>query len=225
MKKNLIKNLALTGTALLTLSFAGQSFAASATFTDLGNIKAKDKIVSLHDKGLINGVGGDRFAPNAPITAAQGIQMVVKALDLNLDLIRFIKEPKATDYYAHAKNDAWYSDTLIIAANNGMDLPSDLNPNKVWDREEFTHQLIIAMEKHSNLPMIKIIPVEIADVDKFTNGYDGSIQRALVLNIAELDAKGNFNPKQKVTRAEAAVMIYNALEYIKAHPAPAGDAS
>jgi len=223
--KNMIKNIALTGTALLSISFAGQSFAASGTFTDLGNTAAKDKIISLYDQGLIKGLGENHFSPNAPMTAAQGIQMVVKALDLNLDLIRFFKEPKATDYYANAKNDAWYSDALIIAANNGMDLPSDLNPNQVWNREEFTHQLIIAMEKHSNLPMIKIIPVEIADADKFTNGYDGSIQRALVLKIAELDAKGNFHPDQKVTRAEAAVMIYNALEYIKAHPAPAGDAS
>ncbi|WP_379138896.1 S-layer homology domain-containing protein [Paenibacillus sp. sgz500958] len=218
--KKMMKNLALSGTALLALSFAGQSFAAAAPFSDVANSTAKNKIVSLYDKGVINGVGNGQFKPNASMTAAQGIQLIVKALDLNLDLVRFIKEPKATDYFANANNDAWYANTLITAAVNNMDLPADLDPNKVWTREEFTHQLILAMESHSNLPMIKIIPVEIADVSEFTNGYDGSIQRALVLGIAKLDSKGNFKPAGPITRADAAEMTYNALEYIKAHPAP-----
>jgi len=221
--KKIIKHLALSGTALLSLSFAGQSLAAAAPFTDVANTAAKSKIVILQEQGVIKGVGGSQFLPNAPMTSAQGIQLLVNALDLNLDLIRFIKEPKATDYYAHANNDAWYANTLIIAANNGLDLPADLSPDKEWSREEFTHHLILAIEKHSNLPMIKIIPVEIADVAEFANGYDGSIQRALALKIAKLDDKGNFNPADSITRADAAEMTYNALEYIKAHPAPAAE--
>ena len=225
MKKNLFKYLAISGTALLTLFVAGQSFAASAPFTDLANTSAKSKIVSLQEKGVLNGVGGGYFLPNSAITAAQGIQLMVNALDLNIDLLRFIKEPKATDYYANAKNDAWYADTLIIAANNGLDLPADLKPDQAWSREAFTHQLILAMEKHSNLPMIKIKPVDITDAADFTNGYDGSIQRAIVLGIAALDAKGNFHPADPITRADAAVMTYNALQYIEAHPAPAGGES
>lgn len=221
MKKNIIKHLVLSGTALLTLSFAGQSFAASSPFSDLGNTSVKNKIVILQEKGVLNGVGGGQFLPNSAMTAAQGIQLMVNALDLNIDLLRFIKEPKATDYYANANNDAWYADALIIAANNGLDFPADLKPDQAWSREVFTHELILAIEQHSNLPMIKIMPVEIADVAEFTNGYDGSIQRALVLGIAKLDAKGNFHPADNITRAEAAEMTYNALEYIKAHPAPA----
>nr|WP_245864694.1 hypothetical protein [Paenibacillus donghaensis] len=37
-----------------------------------------------------------------------------------------------------------------------------------------------------------------------------------------MDEQGNFHPAEDITRAEAAVMLYNALEYIEAHPAPAG---
>ncbi|MNW11148.1 hypothetical protein D3C71_2085250 [compost metagenome] len=70
--------------------------------------------------------------------------------------------------------------------------------------------------------MIKIIPVDIADHAEFTDGSDGSIQRALALKIASLDSAGKFHPAAEITRAEAAEMIYNALEYIAAHPAPAG---
>lgn len=65
------------------------------------------------------------------------------------------------------------------------------------------------------------MPVDIADSTEFTGGSDGSVQLALVLGIAALDSSGMFHPSADITRAEAAEMIYNALEYIAAHPAPA----
>ncbi|OBZ13085.1 S-layer homology domain-containing protein [Bacillus sp. FJAT-26390] len=215
------KLITLAATAVLTLSIAGQSFAAASTFTDLTNGAAKDKISSLQQRGLVHGISSDRFSPDATLTAAQGIQLIVNALDLNMDLIRFIKEPKATDYFEKADNAAWYANTLIIAASNNMDLPKDLDPNQTWTKEQFTHQLILAIELHSNLPMIKLLPVEIGDEADLSVEYGGSIQRALALGIAALDAEGNFKPQESITRADAAVLIFNALAYIEAHPAPA----
>lgn len=221
MRNQRFKRLTLTAAAALMLTFAGQSFAASVSFQDLAGIPAKAKIEALQQKGIIHGVTDSKFLPNAPVTAAQGVQLLVNALDLNIDMIRFIKAPQATDYFTNASDTAWYAEALIIAANNSMGLPADLNPAANWTREEFTHQLILAIEKHSNLPMIKIIPVDIADQADFKAGYDGSVQRALVLGIASLDAAGKFHPAADITRAEAAELIYNALEYIAAHPAPA----
>jgi hypothetical protein len=217
------KMITLTAATLLTLSLAGQSFAAMNPFTDLANVKAKDKILAMQEAGYVHGVTHDLFLPHATITAAQGIQLIVKALDLNLDIVKFIKEPKATDYYKKANNDAWYADALIISAVNGIELPADLNPNQKWTREEFTHQLIHAIEINSDLPMIKLSPVDISDQDQITVEYQGSIQRALAYSVVLLDADGNFNPKAEISRADATEQIYNALEYIKAHPAPEVD--
>ncbi|WP_410511486.1 S-layer homology domain-containing protein [Paenibacillus sp. BR2-3] len=53
--------------------------------------------------------------------------------------------------------------------------------------------------------------------NKVTPSYQGSIQRSLKYNITTLDASGKFNPKSEITRAEAAIMLYNALEYLKSH--------
>lgn len=78
-----------------------------------------------------------------------------------------------------------------------------------------------SMQKYGNLPMIKLNPAEIADGDQVTAEYQGAIQRALVYEVIKLDAEGKLNPKGKITRAEVAEKIYNALEYLKAHPAPA----
>jgi len=208
--------------AVLTLSLTAQCFAtAIATpFTDLENIAAKDKILSLMEKGYVKGVSDGIFAPDKTITAAESIQLIVNAFDLNLDTVRFIKEPKATDYFENADNDAWYANTLIIAAVKGLELQRDLNPNQEWTREEFTYNLIKATEQHGNLPMIKIIPQEIADENELTVDYNGAIQRSLVYEITKLDEEGKFNPKEKISRAEATEQIYNALEYIKAHQMP-----
>ncbi|MBM7567037.1 S-layer homology domain-containing protein [Paenibacillus sacheonensis] len=222
--KNTIKLVTLSAAALITLSFAGQSFAAATHhFTDLEGVASKDKIIALQESGDVRGISDERYFPNATITAAQGIQLIVNALDLNIDTIRFFKEPKATDYYSKADDNAWYAKTLIIAANNGLDLPKDLNPDQTWTREAFTRQLMHAIETHVGLPVVKIRPDRIADTDKFANGVDSVILSAVVLNIAKLDDKNNFLPTQPITRAEAGEEIYDALAYLNARQT-AGDA-
>lgn len=216
--------MAISIVTALTLTFTVNSFAAATNqFTDLTNVAAKEKILVLQEKGYVVGVGNHRFAPDAKITAAESIQLIVNALKLNLDFVKFAKEPKATDYFTKANNDAWYAHALIVAAVNGIELPADLDLDKKWTREEFTHNLIQAMERHYNLPMLNLVPTKISDQEQLTIIYDGSIQRALVYGVVKLDAEGRFNPKGEITRAEAAEQIYNALEYINAHPAPTID--
>ncbi|WP_261800277.1 S-layer homology domain-containing protein [Paenibacillus sp. PAMC21692] len=218
--KTTFKMITLSTVAALSLTFAGQSFAASSTFSDISNIAIKDKIEFLQSEGIVQGVSSGLFAPNDTITAAQGIQLIVNAADLNLALVRFQVEPKATDYYEHANNEAWYANALITASVNGVQLPADLDPDQKWTREEFTHQLISTIEAHFDLPKIKLAPVQIADSAELTIDYEGSVQRAIAYKVAKLDDQGNFDPKGEISRAEAAEQIFNVLEYVKAHPAP-----
>ncbi|AZN39959.1 S-layer homology domain-containing protein [Paenibacillus albus] len=219
MKKT-FKMITMTATAAMLLAFGGQSFAATSTFTDLDNSAAKDKIISLQERGLLKGVSANHFAPRSIMTKAQGIQLIVNALSLNLDLVRFFKEPKASDYFPNAQDDAWYANALIIASVNGLDLPKDLNPDQLLTREEFTHELIHAIEVTGKLPMIKPVPVEIADQDQINVEYSGSIVRALNYGVIKLGEDGKVNPKLIIARSEAAEEVYNALEYLKAPTAP-----
>lgn len=219
--KNTFKLITISAAAALALSFAGQQFASAAAFKDINNVQDKEKIIALQNSGLIKGISQDLFGPNISISEAEGVQMIVNALDLNLDLIRFVKEPHATDYFKNANDSAWYAEALIIAGVHGLDLPADLKPNQKLTREEFTHQLIDAIEASGQLPMIKPVVLEYKDQDQVKAEYSGSIQRALNYGVLKLDASGKLNPKQEITRAEAAVAISNALAYLKAHPAPA----
>jgi len=212
------KWLSLLTASVLTLSISGQALAAEGTFTDIRNVQGQQKIESLKDRGFVSGVTATEFKPNQTLNAAQGIQMLVNSFQLSLAQYTFIKAPQASDSYTKVKDGAWYSDAFIIAAVNGVEVPRSIDPAAELTREQFTNYLMASMQKAGNLPMINIKPVTINDDAKLNPSYQGAVQRSLAMNINKLDAKGNFAPKEKITRAEAAVMIYNALDYLQKHP-------
>nr|WP_315023835.1 S-layer homology domain-containing protein [uncultured Aminipila sp.] len=202
-----MKTFALT--AVLLLSMTGQCFAATSSFTDINDIKSNDKIVELYDKGVIKGTEKGLFNPNGTLTAAQGVQMIVNAFDISLAGISFVKAPQATDWFKEANDKAWYADAFIRAGANNIGLPTDLNPNTLWTKEDFTYYLVTAMESHYNMPMINLMYIETADESAMTLEYQGAIQRSMKYKITGLDQDKKFYPKKQLTRAEAAEMIYN----------------
>lgn len=223
MRKKLPRFVSACTAVLLTAAVSGQCLALSAPFTDLGDTGAKEYILTLQEKEVVRGVGDGLFAPDRLMTAAEGVQLLVNALDLNLDTVRFIKEPKATDYFSKADDNAWYAQALITAAVNGLALPSDLDPAQVWTRQEFIYRLIGAMEMTGKTPVIIQIYREIADEDQIEEAYKSAVQRALAYGVAALDEDGKFYPQEPVTRAEAAQQVYLALACMENYSEPASE--
>ncbi|CAH1055602.1 S-layer homology domain-containing protein [Paenibacillus pseudetheri] len=213
MKKRTLA--AITTVAILSFSLGGQIFAAGNTFKDIDNINGKEKIISLKNQGLIKGVSESQFLPSSKVTTAQGIQFISGGLQLSLAAIDFNKAPVASGLFTKVKDKAWYAEAFINAYYNRVELPKDIDPTKTMTKEEFTNYLVQGVEGIGNLPMINIVPVDIADDAALNPSYQGSIQRSLKYKINSLDANGKFNPKSEITRAEAAIMLYNALEFMK----------
>lgn len=213
----------ITTVSLLSFSFGSPLFAAGGTFKDIDNVTGKDKINSLKSKGLIKGLSDTQFLPGSIVTNAQAVQFISGGLQLSLAAIDFNKAPVASEIFSKVKDNAWYAEAFINAHYNGVKIPADIDPSKPVTKELFTSLLIQGVEKVGNLPMINIVPAEIADEEQMNPSYQGSIQRSLKYNINALDAKGNFNPKSEITRADAAVMLYNALEYLNGRQAASGD--
>ncbi len=213
----------ITTISLLSFSLGSPLFAAGGTFKDIDNVTGKDKINSLKSKGLIKGLSDTRFLPGSIVTNAQAVQFISGGLQLSLAAIDFNKAPVASAIFSKVKDNAWYAEAFINAHYNGVEIPADIDPSKPVTKELFTSLLIQGVEKAGNLPMINIVPAEIADEEQMNPSYQGSIQRSLKYNINALDAKGNFNPKSEITRAEAAVMLYKGLEYLNGRQAVSGD--
>lgn len=213
MKKRTLA--AITTVTILSFSLGGQIFAAGNTFKDIDNIKGKEKIISLKTQGLIKGVTESQFLPSSKVITAQGIQFISGGLQLSLAAIDFNKAPVASGLFTKVKDKAWYAEAFINAYYNRVELPKDIDPTKTMTKEEFTNYLVQGVEGIGNLPMINIVPVDIADDAALNPSYQGSIQRSLKYKINSLDANGKFNPKSEITRAEAAIMLFNALEFLK----------
>ncbi|MDO7905953.1 S-layer homology domain-containing protein [Paenibacillus sp. JX-17] len=221
MTNRLIRSgLSFVAASLLALPLAGLSSADAASFRDISDSSAKTQIEALYQKGLIKGVTSSEFQPNQQLTAAQGISLIVQSFNLNLDAVRFIKAPKASDYFAKVKDSDWSAQAFVIAQIFDFDVPSDIDPGAALTKEQFTYYLVKGMERSSGLPLINIKPVELKDDAKITAVYQGAIQRSFHYGIQSPGADNSFHPQDPVTRAEAAVMVYNALEYLKSHPAP-----
>ncbi|WP_328803485.1 S-layer homology domain-containing protein [Paenibacillus silvestris] len=212
----------LATAALSTVLLGALSFNTAFAFSDVESGQA-EAINALRDRGVVSGVDHEHFAPKGKISYAQSVQIIVKGLDLNIDLLRFVKQPLASDFYTNIGNDSWYAEAFIIAHYNGVDLPKDVNPNASITREQFGALLMNALEKKGNFPMINIKPADVKDADQITPEYQGALQRMLAYKIAALDNNGKLSPKAEITRGEAATWVYNASKVLDAHtqvPAP-----
>ncbi|WP_151734679.1 S-layer homology domain-containing protein [Paenibacillus tengchongensis] len=210
---------AATFVSLLAFSLGGPAFAAVNTFKDIDKVEGKDKIIALKEQGLIKGISDTQFQPGSIVSNAQGVQFISGGLQLSLAAIDFNKAPLASDIFSKVKDTAWYAEAFVNAHYNDVDIPANIDPAKPMTKELFTSLLIQATEKAGNLPLINIVPADISDEEDINPSYQGTIQRSLKYGINTLDKNGNFNPKSELTRAEAAVMLYNALDYLNAKAA------
>jgi len=202
-------SLALTLVLIISCLLGGSVLA----FNDLDSRADKDILLTMKDKGLISGADGKHFNPEGKLTNAEGIQLIVKGFDLNIDNLRFIKEPKASDYFKNVSDDAWYAQTFIIAQFN-LQLPQDMSPNAVMTREEFAHYLFTGMMTKGEFAFIELYML-INDEDQVNADYMNAIQKLLITKVIELDKDSNLHPKSPITRAEAAVLTYKAMDVVK----------
>src|SRR5690606_37974381 len=55
-------------------------------FSDIDNHWAKEYIEQLSQAGIVNGVGADKFAPNVTATREQSAAIIIRMLNIVLDL-------------------------------------------------------------------------------------------------------------------------------------------
>ncbi|WP_127579690.1 S-layer homology domain-containing protein [Paenibacillus koleovorans] len=206
---------------LLLLSVQANAFA----FSDIKGDAAEADIIALRDAGIVSGMSAEQFAPKGKVTYAQAVHLIVKGFGLNIDHIRFIKQPLASDFYSNVPNDSWYAESFIIANLNGLSIPQDVNPNSVITREQFAQLLFEGISVKGDFPLIQIW-INIQDEADVSKEYMTSIQSLLIMKVAMLE-DGNFLPKQEVTRGEAAQLLHRAMQFVKKHqpiaPAPPAD--
>lgn len=208
MKKRSILIMALVAMMLFTL---GQTVWA---FKDVKNDANEQKISELKKLGILSGDKNDKFNPQSKLTYAAGVSLIVKGLKLNIDNIRFIKEPKASDYFPNLQDNAWYSQAFIIASLNGLEIPKTVKASDIMTREQFAHHLFKAMLTKGDYAFIEIF-MQLEDEADINKDYMDSIQKLLISKIITLDSSNKFYPKKAITRSEAAGWLHDAIKFVK----------
>ncbi|MEC0093175.1 S-layer homology domain-containing protein [Paenibacillus macquariensis] len=211
MKKQLFKfNTTKTAVACGILA-ASLSFGTSAlAFSDLSGNPAESKINALQAEGVINGITHDLFAPKSKVTYAQGIQLLVNAFDLQLNN----KQSKASVYFTQVADKAWYSQAFLIAQQNGLSVDKMVNPTDPMTRAQFAHLVHQALMTKGNFP-VTLMYINISDGEKLSPDVSNSLQALLNMRLITLSDDGKFRPNEAITRSEAAVLIYDATEFVK----------
>ncbi|MDR9854640.1 S-layer homology domain-containing protein [Paenibacillus sp. VCA1] len=197
-------------TAAALIAFSCLAAASSAyAFSDIKDPKQEKIAASLQSQGIIHGVSADRFAPAQPLTAAQGVQLLVKAMKLQAK----VDGPPPP---ANVPAKAWFAQAAAIAADNGISVSNIRDWNMNLTRERFAGMLTQAVKATGEYPTTEMYML-VKDEDETAPEYRAGLQFLLLTGITELDAQNRFHPKQNITRMEAAEMIYNALQFIQSH--------
>lgn len=81
-------------------------------FSDVKNHWAKNQISKMAFRGIINGVGDNKFEPEKAITFAEFASMLVRCKEL--EIVEY------ADIFSDVKSSDWFADALQTAANHGF---------------------------------------------------------------------------------------------------------
>lgn len=153
-------------------------------------------------------------ATNSYLSVSRAVTLLVEHMDLNIDHIKFIKEPKASDIFTRISDNASYAEAFIIAYHNGLAIPEDVDPEQKMTREWFAHLLFQAIETKGDYAFIEIFLL-IEDEQDITPEYMNSIQKLLISKIASLNKNNEFRPQEQMTWGNAMVWISKAKTFVK----------
>lgn len=175
-------------------------------FVDIDRTFNRDKINELADMGIVKGTTDTMFEPSRPVTRVEYTSMLVRALDLE-------SQPQVNLTFQDIDETAWYIDPLKTAIKDEVAhgfSKTVFAPNRIINREQaakMTNNVVKSSPKQeSNV---------YSDSSKIIGWAKEDVLGLTEDNLVQGYPDGSFRPKQDITRAEAAEIIFNMLEQNK----------
>ena len=184
----------------------------SKTFPDAQNHWANQYIEELASKFIVNGDNSGNFNPDASITRAEFISMVVRSLG--------IPEEKGNSNFSDVNNQ-WFAGAVNAASKS--DLASGykdgtFKPENNISRQEITSILCNAIKfsgASSNMKDPEQYLSKFEDQAVIGTWARESIGLAVKYGIVDGTPSGQFMPQSNATRSEAAAMLTRMLKLLK----------
>lgn len=203
MKRNRLAAGAVSVALAITLTIP--VLAASTSFTDVpADHWAVTAITEMADRGVMQGIGNNLFAPSQTITNAQFITMVSRCF--------------YEDKIGEKGDDAWYAPYLTVAQAvgflEGTSVGSDTSLISSSINRYDMAQIMYNVMKNLKMTTSSLSDTsKVADWDAIPTNYRDAV--SVCYNMGMLtgtDAKGTFNGTGIMNRAQAAVVLDRLVE-------------
>jgi len=205
--------------SLITFKRTGNSAYAvikgSINYTDIGNHWARNDILLLANKFIVDGRTASQFQPEKPVTRGEFAAFIARGLGLSGDkkaAARFkdVNPSTAMAAYIGAATKAG----IVVGNQDGT-----FKPNDPITRQEIAIMTVRATEKAgANILLSRSqssVLAKFKDQKQIASWSATSVAKAVEAGIINGVAADKFSPAAKATRAQAAVMIERLLDYAK----------
>ncbi|EFR59504.1 S-layer homology domain-containing protein [Veillonella sp. oral taxon 158] len=188
----------------------------AGVYTDTKDNWARDAIQAMSQAGYLSGYSDNTFKPSAQITREQAAAIYGKVLQHNLneqELADIVTKESATSY-SDVEADRWSNSAIKLVSAAGVmqgTSKTAFTPSKTMNREEFVASAASLAKKLNITTPVKTEKIRFKDEDSISLDYVADINYMAERGIVASGTTENFNPKQPVTRAQAATILNRML--------------
>ncbi|MCX7571142.1 S-layer homology domain-containing protein [Tumebacillus sp. DT12] len=176
------------------------------TFPDIANHWGRTVVETLATKGIINGRDKDHFDPDAGLSRAEAVTLIVRSLNLPSD---------TGTTFSDVPSDAWYASTVSAAVKAGITNgvgDGKFAPHEPVNRNQMAKMIYHALKTQGKAPTGGT-PLAFKDADLIASWAKAEIDALSAAGLMVGDGTGYLRPVKTATRVESAYMIHNMLKY------------
>ncbi len=186
-----------------------QDFEYAISLSDVNDVSwAAKEINALYEKGIINGKAPGEYKPYDNVTRAEITKMISVAFN--------VYDENAESDFNDAKNH-WAYRYISSAANKGYILgmnETEFGVDKPITRQDTAVILYRIIQYSAKSQKIIDITKSFTDSEKISDYARNSVIMLAEYGILNGFDDGSFKPQETLNRAQAAVVIYNLLEFM-----------
>lgn len=185
--------------ALALTMVSTSAFAASVKFTDVPSDHWASSFISeMADKGVMSGVGNNKFSPSSTLTGAEFVTMIVR---------QFYEDKIG------ASGDMWYSAFMDVAEKEGILSGTGITAEGTISRYDMA-QLMYNVLKAQGVTTSPLSDTsKVADWSSVPSSYRDAVSVCYNMGmLSGIDSNGTFGGNGNMDRAQAAVVMSRLID-------------
>lgn len=183
----------------------------TTSLNDLDSVEwAKEAINYLFNNKIVSGRGNNMYYPDAPVTRAEFVKMLVGAIDL--------KDAGKSVEFSDVDKTHWAYSYISLGNSNGLisgigasQFGTDLNIT----RQDVCTIMYRVVSLKGKMEIVEEIDADFTDMSSVSYYAQNAVKMLSTYKLVNGYPDGSFKPEAAVTRAEAAQLVYSLINYIE----------